>query len=108
MNAFFRPMVGLVLTGALVLAVAPPAAAQSRGRVRGSRPVAQVVTPAPNALPDPFQTYAGTFLSDCTNANSARLTVVGGVLTFIDGERRVSGTRILTMASDGSAPPVTD
>ena len=105
MNTNLRILVGLVLLGGLVLA--HDATAQRGGAATRLRPATRPVTPVITSTPtptantplDPFQTYAGVFLSDCANPNSARLTVSGGVLTFLDGERRVSGSRLMNSNS---------
>ncbi|MEO6462206.1 MAG: hypothetical protein ABIP29_03950, partial [Candidatus Eisenbacteria bacterium] len=87
MNAFVRSCVGVLAAAVLV---AGPARSQG--------------TPDP----DPFLTYAGTYVSDCADSLAPRLSVVDGSLVFVDGDRRITGMRTLGTTAYPADSPTPD
>ena len=57
---------------------------------------------------DLFRLYAGTWLSDCSDAASPRLMVVDGSLVFVDGDRRITAARTLGTTAYPADEPTPD
>jgi hypothetical protein len=63
---------------------------------------------APSQLDEhSFKTFGGTYMSDCTIATSAKVTVFAESLVFLDGSKRIAGNNVQASASwyGNESPP---
>lgn len=55
---------------------------------------------------DTFKAFGGTYMSDCKNPASPRVTVFADALVFLNGDKRIAGSNVQAAASwFGNSPP---